>query len=243
MVVVGLVAVDVHAQALVGCERHRELDGPLAVFARELEVGNGADHIDAHFDRLAHQLLAALEREDPLLGKGHELQGHLVADLLAQLQQGAHRPQLGVAHVDMAAHELHAVGELPAQHGAHTALDVVDAERLDALRPDGDALEKGARLVVPRLAHREHRVEVDVRLDQGRRDQRAAQVYDLSGLGLGGGDSAVQDADLPVGRLPRQPRAAEEQIQHRRNPNPCLNFDRPIRPHTQGESAWPQPRT
>src|SRR6266478_4944306 len=43
---------------------------------------------DDHVDCLAHQVFAALEREDALLGKGHQLQGHLVTDLLAQLQQG-----------------------------------------------------------------------------------------------------------------------------------------------------------
>ena len=176
VVVVGLVAVDVDAQALVGGERHRELDRALAVLARQLEVRDRAHHVDAHVDRAAHQLLAAVERHDALLRKGDQLQLHLVADLLAQLEQRAHRAQLGVADVDVAAHELDAVGQLPAQHGADAALDVVDGQRLDPLGPDGDALEQRAGLVVARLADGEHGVEVDVRLDQGRRDQGAAEV-------------------------------------------------------------------
>ena len=102
------------------------------------------DDVDSEVDRLPHQVLAALERHDPLLRKRDQLQVDLVADLLAQLDKGAYRAQLGVAHVDMAAHELDAIGQLPAQHGPNPLLHVLDGQLLDPVRPDRDALEQGA---------------------------------------------------------------------------------------------------
>ena len=224
VIVVGLVAVDVDTQPLVGGQRHRELDRALAVLARELEVRDGAHHVDAHVDRAPHQILASVERHDALLRKRDELQLHLVADLLTQLDERANRAQLRVADVHVAAHELDAVGQLPAQHGADAALDVVDAQQVDALGPDGDALEQGAGQVVARLADGEHGVEVDVGLDEGRRDQGAPEVQDLAGLGLGRGYQPVPNPDLPSLRLPREAGALQEQIEHRQEANRDLNF-------------------
>ena len=243
LVIVCLVAVDVHAQPFVGRQRKRELYGLLAVLARQLEMRDGANHVHAEIDGLAHEVLAVLERHDPLLGKRDQLQGHLVPDLLAQLGESADRLELGIADVDVAPHELHPVGELPPQHRADSLLDVFYRQALDAFGPDRDSLEQRSCLVVARLAHREHRVEVDVGLDQGRGDERPAKVDRLPRLRLQVADQPVFDADIPGLELPGQSGAAKQQIQHRRNANPCLNFDRPIRPLTQGESAWPQPRT
>src|SRR5207245_11182800 len=121
-----------------------ELHRTLAVLARELEMRYGSDHVHPHLHRPAHKVLPAFERHDPLLREGHELERHLVADLLAQLDQRPHRAELWVADVDAAAHELDAVGELPAQHRPDATLHVVDREALDALGPDRDALEKGS---------------------------------------------------------------------------------------------------
>ena len=135
---------DVNTQALLRRQVEGELDRALAVLTRQLEVRNGADDVDAHVDGLAHQLLAAVERHDALLRKRDQLQRDLVADLLAQLGQRPDRPQLRIAHVDVAAHELDAVGELPPQHCPDPLLDVVDGQLLHAVRPDRDALEKRA---------------------------------------------------------------------------------------------------
>ena len=130
-----------------------------------------ADDVDAHVDGALHQLLAPVEGHDPLLGKGHQLECHLIADLLAQLEQGSHRAQLWIADVDVAAHELDPIRQLPAENGAHPPFHVVDGELLDAVGPDGDALEERPALVLARLAHGQHGVEVDVRLDQGGRNE------------------------------------------------------------------------
>src|ERR1700694_4708256 len=85
-----------------------------------------ADPVDPHVDGAAHQVLAVVERHDALLREGDQLDRHLVADLLAELDERPHRLELGVADVDVAAHELDAVGELPAQDRPDPLLPVVD---------------------------------------------------------------------------------------------------------------------
>ena len=55
-------------------------------------------------------------------------------------------------------------------------MHVLDGQVGDPLGPDRDALEQRAADVGPRLADGEHGVEVDVRLDQRRGDQPAAEV-------------------------------------------------------------------
>src|SRR3954463_16127788 len=82
----------------------------------------------------------------------------------------------------MAADVEHAVGKLPAQHGPDPLLDVLDGQGLDPLAPDLDPLEQRATPVITRLADGEYGVEVDVRLDEGRRDERPSGVEGLAPL-------------------------------------------------------------
>ena len=76
---------------------------------------------------------------------------------------------------------------------------------------------------MPRLADGEHRVEMDVGLDQRRGHERPAQIDDLAGLRLRLGDAAFQDPDLPGVRLPRDPGPLQEKIEHRREASRDLN--------------------
>src|SRR5262249_18421238 len=62
-----------------------------------------------------------------------------------------------------------AVRQEPAERGVGPPHDVLRREALHALGPDLDALEQGAAAVRSGLALREDRVEVEVRLDEGRR--------------------------------------------------------------------------
>src|SRR5690349_4024743 len=98
------------------------------------------DDVDPEVDGPPHQVLSPVERQNSLLRKGDELERHLVADLLAELDQGAHRAKLRVADVDVAPHELHAVGELPPKDRPNPLLDVLYSQRLNAIGPDGYAL-------------------------------------------------------------------------------------------------------
>ena len=135
VVVVGLVAVDVDAQAVLVGQRDRELDRLDAVLAGQLVVRDPADHVRAELDGLAHQLPAAVEAEDPLLRERDELQVDHAAHLLAQVDQRPQRPQLRVAHVDVAADVLHAAGELPAQDLPYPRLHVLVGQVRRPARP------------------------------------------------------------------------------------------------------------
>src|SRR5260370_1191268 len=110
----------------------------------------------------------------------------------------------------VAAQVLGAVGELAAEQGGDAPLDVVDGQRFDTLGPDGDAVEQGAGLVLPRLANGEDGIQVDMGLDQRRRDQRAPKVDDLPGVDFRLGYQPVPHADLPGVGFPGDSGALQE---------------------------------
>src|ERR1700694_3906960 len=154
-----------------------------------------AHDVSAQFHGLPHQTLAARKGLDAWLRKGHQLEGDLIREFLLQLHQRSERGQLGIADVDVATDEEDAVRDLPAQYSRHATLHVLDRQVLDPLAPDRDAFEEGTAEILARLADGEHGVEVDVRLDQGGREQVAPGVDHLAGggwLGAGGrGDYPV----------------------------------------------------
>ena len=166
---------------------------------------------------LAHQLAAAVEPDDALLRKRDQLQVDLPARLLAQLDQRPQRDEIGVAHVDVRPHVLHAIRQLPAQHFADPLLHVVHRQVFDPLAPHRDALEQRARPIGPRLPDGQHRVEVDVRLDQRRRDQPTGDVEDVRSLELGRNKDTIADADVAQSRRHRARSRCGSEIEHAPN--------------------------
>ena len=122
-----------------------------------------------------------------LLWKCHQLQRDLIREFLSDLEQGPQGRELGVANVDVAADEEDPVCDLPAEDLSDAALDVVDRQVLDPLTPDRDALEERAAEVVSRLANGEDSIEVNMRFDQGGREQASSSVDDFGWLGRPGG--------------------------------------------------------
>ncbi len=109
---------------------------------------------------------------------------------------------------------LDAVRQLPAEHRPSPALYVLDSHRPHSVGPDGDALEKGAGGVEARLADGEHGVEVDVWLDKGGRQQRAAEVDDLLRSVFCRRDQPAADTDFGKRSRARQADTLEEQVKH-----------------------------
>jgi hypothetical protein len=68
------------------------------------------------------------------------------------------------------------LGHLPEDRLVRPPLDVLVGEGRLALRPGLDALDEGSGFVVARLADGQDRVEVDVRVDEGRGDEPARGV-------------------------------------------------------------------
>src|SRR5207253_2908375 len=173
-----------------------KLDRLNAVVPGQLEVRDASDRVNAELGRAPHQLATAVEPDDALLRKSHQLKVDLTARLFAQLDQSPQRYEIRVAHIDVRPHVLHAVRQLPAQDFADPLLHVVRRQIFDALAPHRDAFEQRTRSIRPRLPDREHRVEVDVRLDQRRRDQPTGDVEDVRRLELGLNENTSTDAEI-----------------------------------------------
>ena len=76
----------------------------------------------------------------------------------------------------------HSVGDLP-EHGlARVAEHFILLKRGAALPPDGDAFEERSRFVVTGISHAQGGVEVQMRVDEGRRRQVAPGVDLTAGL-------------------------------------------------------------
>jgi peptidoglycan/xylan/chitin deacetylase (PgdA/CDA1 family) len=179
-----------------------EMDLLNAVVAGPFVVRDAADDVAAEPHRLAHQLLPVGEREDAVLGEGDEAKVDDVADLLAELEEGAQGDEVRVADVDVRSDQAGALGHFPADGLQRATLDVVVGERRLALGPGEDPLDERARLVEARLADGEDGVEVDVRVDQRRREQPARGVKD-----------GRPSRDRPTARADRgDPVALDEQV-------------------------------
>ena len=95
LLVVGLVAVKVDRRARLPGQVEQEVDLLDAVVAGPLVVRDAADDVAAEAHRLAHQLLAVRERQDPVLGEGDEPEVDDVADLLAELERARRATRFG----------------------------------------------------------------------------------------------------------------------------------------------------
>ena len=94
-------------------EVEQEVDLLDAVVAGPLVVRDPADDVAAEAHRLAHQLLAVRERQDAVLREGDQPEVDDVADLVAQLEQGLERDEVGIAHVDVRADQARSPGRPP----------------------------------------------------------------------------------------------------------------------------------
>jgi hypothetical protein len=216
MVVVGLVAVDVHLKSVLVGQGHGEPDRLHPVLPGELIVRDAADHVRAQPDGPAHEFLAALEAEDALLRERDKLEVDQAAYLLAQVGQSPQRRQFRIADVDVAADVLYAAGQLPAQDLAYPRLHVLVGEVLHPLSPDRDALEQRPGDIGPGLPDGEDGIQVDVGLDQRGSDQPPAQVNGLRRRRAirPGHDHAIGDRNVRKRVLACQPRVTQEQIDH-----------------------------
>ena len=156
------------------------------------------------------------EGQDPVLGKGDEAEVDDVAELLAKLQQGAERGERRVADVDVGADESSPLGDLPEDRLAGPRLHVLVGQRWLPLGPGEDPLDERARLVVARLADGQDGIEVDMGVDERRRQEPTLGV-ELDGLRparrgedarrADGGDPIALDEDVdgiwacPEGRV------------------------------------------
>ena len=203
LLVVDFVAMHVHRQVVA----LGQVDGLVqrldAQLAGEFEMRDRPHHVGAQAQRLLQQFQAVGVGENALLGEGDDLQVDPGRHFAAHLEHGLERGEGRVGDVDVAAHVLHAVGDLPFQGLPGALLDVLVAEQSLALGPALDAFEQRAGAVPLRLAGGLGGVEMDVRLDERRHGKTAGAVQALAGVVDGlfhrhqGGDTAIGDTQLP----------------------------------------------
>ena len=198
--VVGLVAMQVDHQAALCRDfaqfRHRAR----AVGHGALEMRDAADDVDAHVERADGVLARRRRAIEPVLREGDQLQVDIGRDRLLDVEQRLDRQQPVVADIDMGAdgeqahrHRPVAIGERAVAHR------LMRQERLQ-FAPQRNAFQQRARGVDARNAVGERGVHVEMRIDEGRRDQIAMGVDRRAGgnveFGLDGRDRLADDADV-----------------------------------------------
>ena len=162
-------------------------------------MGDAADHVRPHVEGAEEELRAAGVGVDAVLGKGHDLQVDPVAHLVLDLQQGLHRELVLVRGVGMGADEARPLRDLPIDRLLGPGLDRFEVADFLLPAPDRDALVQRAADVGLQVRG-EHRVEMDVRVDQRARDEPARAVDRLAGLGrdprLDRHDALALDGDV-----------------------------------------------
>ena len=109
LLVVDLVAVDVHKFAVLLRYLHAVVDGLDGIFAREFKVRYRADAVGSHFDGIFEELLSVRIAHDALLRESNYLNVDEVLEFLAQLYHSLHRYERRVGYVYVRADVLDAV--------------------------------------------------------------------------------------------------------------------------------------
>src|SRR5207248_11408822 len=110
--------------------------------------------------------------------KCDQLQVDELPHLLAELEKRSDRGQVRIADVDMASDKPGPLGDLPGDHLAGPLLDPSDGQARLALGPNLDGFKERPGLVMAWVAHAKHAVQVDVGINEGRREERAFGVDD-----------------------------------------------------------------
>ena len=200
--IVGLVAMHVDHQAALRRDLAEFGDRTRAVGHGALEMRNAADDVDAHVERADGVLARRRRAVEAVLREGDELQVDIGRDLLLHLEQRLDGEQPVVADVDMGADGEQAHRDRPVAIGERALLHrLVGKQRLQ-LAPERNAFEQRAGRVDARDAVGERGVHVEMRIDEGRRDEVAGGVDDTAGLGRD--------------RAARSPRSSRRKCRYRR---------------------------
>ena len=212
----------VDPQPAPGRELAQDADrfGPL--LPRWLVVRDAAHDLDAAIERRHQQVAVGGRAQDAVLREGHELEIDIGRHLAPDLEQRVDRQQARIADIDMAADCQHAAADRPVAPGERAALEDVGRQPGLALAPYLDRLEQRAGLVIAGLAETERRIEVEMRIDEGRRDEIVAGIeLERAGggqVGRDGGDFAVLHADIEAGAAVRQACVADNQVERAHGP-------------------------
>ena len=193
-----------------------------------LEMGDAADHVDAHLDRAAQVGERGRAAQHAVLRERDQLQVEVGRDAAPHFEQRLNRQQPVVADVDVRADRQQAARDRPVAV-LHRALDQrLLLQRRFEFAPQCDPFEQGAGLVHARQAVAEGGVHVEVGVDERRRDQVALRV-DLARaaqrqLLAHRGDAPVFDRDVDLAPAVGQAGIANDEIHYRS----CVHWDASI---------------
>ena len=214
--IVGLVAMEIHPEAACRRDLTERAHRLRAFGCRLLEVGDAANHLDAHVEGACQVLHIAGPAQITVLREGDKLDVEALLHRLLDVKERFHADQRGVGDVDMGADREQALRDRP---GAifECPLDVpLEGQLRPQLTPKGDPLEQRSALVVTRIAIGERGVHVEMSVDEGRRDQLSGRVDFCRGRGiqlrLDRRDHAVAHPYIDACTTVRQRRAAHNQI-------------------------------
>ncbi len=162
------------------------MDGTNAIFAGEFVVGNAADDIGPEAKGFFEEgvildgVLVGCAVE-AVLGKGDNLDGDPVADLVADFEEGLEGGEGGFADVGVGANKEGALLGLEAEGLEGTVFDIGEGEGSFAIAPDLDAFKQRPTLVPAGLSGGEDRVEVNMGFDEGGADELTRGVNFLGG--------------------------------------------------------------
>ena len=199
--IVGLVAMHVDHQAALRGDLAELGDRARAVGHGALEMRDAADDIDAEVERADCVFARRRRAVEAVLREGDELQVDIGRDLLLHLEQRLDGEQPVVADVDMGADGEQAHRDRPVAIAKRALLHRLMGEQRLQLAPERNAFEQRARDVDARDAVGERRIHVEMRVDEGRRDEasrrrRRSRPASAGDRRLDGGDRLAVDADI-----------------------------------------------
>src|SRR6266568_2827570 len=215
--IIGLIAVAVN----IAVELFGQGKGIMHIFnthiARPLVVWNASNQVAAKFHSLAHQLVSIRERQDAILGKSNELQVTYILYLVTHLNQGPQRGQVRIAYIHVTANVQRSLGYFPTDLLQGTLFNIFTGQTSLAFTPDLDPFKQRARSIVARLPHRQHGIQMNVSINEGRRHEPASGI-DLSLSAIRGkiaGDfskAPILDGDVNKTTVTIKPGMADDEV-------------------------------
>ncbi len=219
--VVALVAMHVDAQSAFRRDLREGPDRGGALRHGALEMRDAAHHLHALVEGAQQVLARSRIAEESVLRESDELHIDPGRHLAFDLDQRVDGEQPFVRNVDVAADREIAARDRPAAESEGAALNLLDRDMRLELRPEGNALEQRAALVLPVFRQDQRGIEMEMRIDEGRDDEAPAGV-DLPQGGSGDrrpdlDDAAALHGDVDAAPSVRQVGVAQQKIQHRRS--------------------------
>ena len=174
--IIGFIAVTVNVAVKLLRQFKGEMDILDTHITSPFVMRDTANEVTAQFHSLAHQFAPIGEGQNAILWESHQLQIADITHLFTHLDQGFQRDQRGITDIDVATYVKRSLSYFPPNFFQGTPFHILVGQRRFALAPNLDALQQCACRIVTWLSHRQHSVQVHMRIDKRRRDKVASRI-------------------------------------------------------------------